>query len=79
MIQSIKAADSVLPCQKPGTAKAWWSKDLQNLKQKSIEIMEIWKSEGRPRDGQTNRERLKVRQIGGQIGYLWSAGTRKTS
>ena len=61
MIQSIKAADSVLPRQKPGTAKAWWSKDLQNLKQKSIEITEIWKSEGRPRDGQTNRERLKVR------------------
>ena len=45
----------------PGVAKSWWTSDLDELKQRSIEITELWKNEGRPHSGPTNATRLHVR------------------
>ena len=61
LICSIKNADQVLPRHKPGIAKNWWTQEVGDLKQKSIEITALWKQEGRPHTGTTNAERLRVR------------------
>ena len=61
LICILKEADSILPRFKAGTAKAWWSSELQQMKQKSIEITNLWKNEGRPKSGPINYERLHVR------------------
>ena len=61
LISSLCAADSILPRYGPGVAKDWWSSDLSALKEKSIDIHNIWLAEGRPRHGPTFLERLRVR------------------
>ena len=61
LISKMKVADKLLPRHKPGVAKGWWTDELEELKQKNIEIHEIWKSEGRPGSGPTYIERLRVR------------------
>ena len=61
LICLMKNADSVLPRYKPGIAKSWWTPELQNLKQQSIDIDHLWKTEGRPCNGSTHQERLCIR------------------
>ena len=63
LISTLKDADANLPRFKAGIEKSWWTSELQELKQKSIDITEIWKNEGRPRNGPTNQERLNVRAV----------------
>ena len=46
---------------KPGIEKHWWTSEVDDLKKKSIEITSLWKQEGRPHNGSTNDERLRVR------------------
>ena len=58
---TLKEADKVLPRHKPGVQKHWWTEELTTLKQQNISIHSIWKSEGKPRSGPTNEERLRVR------------------
>ena len=41
--------------------KHWWSDELTELRNKSIEIHRLWQLEGKPRSGPTSNERLRVR------------------
>ena len=59
----MKDADSSLPRFKPGSEKDWWTNDLSRLKQQSVDIHSLWISEGRPRQGATHDERIRVRAI----------------
>ena len=61
LIKQISDADKALPRHKPGVQKPWWTEELTNLRQKSIDIHRLWQSEGKPRSGPTNTERLKVK------------------
>ena len=57
----IQLASEVLPRHKPGVEKDWWTEGLSELKQKSIEIHNLWKEQGKPNQGPTHTERLQVR------------------
>ena len=57
----ISIADKVLPRHKPGVQKSWWTAELTSLRENSIDIHRLWISEGRPRSGPTNVERLRVK------------------
>ena len=61
LTDTIKNADKALPRHKPGVQKHWWTEELSSLKERNISIHNIWKSEGKPRSGHTNEERLRVR------------------
>ena len=61
VISSVCAAEAVLPRYGPGVEKDWWNPKLTELKQKSIEIHNLWVIEGRPRSGPIYSERLRVR------------------
>lgn len=61
LTQLILKADAVLPRHKPGIQKDWWTTELTELRTKSIEIHALWIDEGRPRQGPTHMERLRVR------------------
>ena len=57
----LKEADASLPRHKPGTEKEWWSENLTDLRNKSIEIQTLWIEQGRPRQGPVHEERLRIR------------------
>ena len=57
----MSTADKVLPRHKPGVQKSWWTAELTSLREESIDIHRLWISEGRPRSGPTNEERLRVK------------------
>ena len=61
LVSALKQADASLPRFKPGVEKDWWTDGLSELRDKSIEIHAIWISAGRPRQGPTNDERLRIR------------------
>ena len=62
IIHSLKEVDSILPRRNnTGSEKNWWSNELSDLKQQSIEIQRLWVAEGRPGQGPTHHERLRVR------------------
>ena len=58
----LKSADSNLP-HVSGQEKEWWTSELTHLKRQSMEIHDLWKAEGRPRNGPTYHERLRVRLL----------------
>ena len=59
----ITNADKILPRHKPGIQKSWWTDELTLLRDKSIEIHRLWISQGRPRSGPTNDERIRVKSL----------------
>ena len=61
LVSLLTLADKVLPRHKPGVQKHWWSDELTELRNKSIEIHRLWQLEGKPRSGPTNTERIRVR------------------
>ena len=61
IISCMQNASKLLPKATRGVEKDWWSSNLTQLREKSIEIHRVWVSEGRPRHGATNAERLNVR------------------
>ena len=61
LIDSIKAADKLLPRHSKGREKNWWTAELSDLKRQSIQIQNLWLAEGRPGIGPTHLERLRVR------------------
>ena len=61
LISSMKSADSALPRFKPGIEKDWWTDGLSRLGDDSIEIQNLWVSEGRPHQGPIHAERLRIR------------------
>ena len=58
----ITASDS-LPRRRAGVEKDWWTSELTQLRDQSIAIQQLWISEGRPRQGSTYLERLRVRAV----------------
>ena len=48
-----------VPVVKLGVQKHWWSPELDSLKQECIDICQLWKSVGCPRNGLINAERLR--------------------
>ena len=61
LIHCLHVADTVLPRQKPGVSKHWWTDGLTELKNRSIEIHLLWKNNGCPRQGPLQDERLRIR------------------
>ena len=61
IVGCLQLADRDLPRFKPGLEKDWWGDELTDLRNESISIHNLWVSEGRPRQGNTNTERLRVR------------------
>jgi len=55
------AAKQCVPSSKPGLQKFWWTPELDELKQQSINVCVLWTSIGRPRSGSINAERLKCK------------------
>ena len=47
----VESGIATVPIIQPGTEKHWWSHELNELKQKSIDAFCIWKDAGRPRSG----------------------------
>ena len=61
LMRCLKESDSHLPRYKPGVEKSWWTPNLTQLRNKSIDIHALWINQGRPRQGPTHEERLLVR------------------
>ena len=61
LVNCITNADASLPRQKPGVEKPWWTDALTELRNESIDIHKLWIDQGRPRQGPTHEERLRVR------------------
>ena len=61
LLHCLQQADSLLPRKKSGVGKDWWTEGLTELKKKSIEIHNVWKGAGQPRQGPIHSERLRVR------------------
>ena len=61
LINLVTQADRVLPRHKPGVQKSWWTEELTALRDQSIDIYRLWEAEGKPRSGDTNRERLRIK------------------
>ena len=57
----MKAAAAPLPRHKPGVEKGWWTPQLTELHQQSIDIHRLWIAEGQPHHGSTHREKIRVR------------------
>ena len=51
----------LITATKKRVEKEWWTEGLTELKNKSIEIHTLWISQGRPRQGWTHDERVRVR------------------
>ena len=54
-LSRVVEASKILPSRdsRNGIEKDWWTPELTQLKNKSIEIHALWVQEGRPRQGQT--------------------------
>ena len=46
-----------------GFHKHWWSPELEDLKQKCVDVTDIWKSAGKPSSGDINAARLKCKYL----------------
>ena len=62
IVQCLKLAENTcVPVCKVGFHKHWWSPELDDMKQKCIDITNLWTSVGRPRCGTINAERLRCK------------------
>ena len=62
IVQSLVVASQSLPKTSVNRGeKDWWSPNLTSLQEQSIAIQSAWIAEGRPRQGPTYAERLRVR------------------
>ena len=55
------AASSNIPVVKTGVQKHWWTPELDDLKQQCIEATDLWKLAGRPRSGDVNSNRVRIK------------------
>ena len=60
-VYTLKSAARPLRRHKPGTEKNWWTPNLTRLRNQSIDIHRLWGIEGKPRQGPTHLERMRVR------------------
>ena len=61
IVAALTEASSTLPKMKKGVEKDWWTPNLTLLRDQSKAIQSLWIAEGRPRQGPTQAERLRVR------------------
>ena len=61
LLSCLKHAEAPLPRVKPGVEKDWWTSNLTNLRNQSIDIHRRWESAGKPRQGLLHLERLRIR------------------
>ena len=61
IVQCLNTASQYIPSIKVGSQKHWWRPDLDELKQKCIDMTHLWSSVGRPRSGSINAERLRCK------------------
>ena len=61
LVRCMLHASESLPRYRRGVEKEWWTKELTDLRDQSIAIQNLWIDEGRPRQGFTHLERLRVR------------------
>ena len=61
IIDCIVTASKSLPKCSPGIEKDWWCPELTLLRDQNITIQGLWIQEGRPKQGPTYQERLRVR------------------
>ena len=61
LINCIMEASQSLPRYQRGVEKEWWTRELTDLRDQSISIQNVWISVGRPRQGTTHLERLRIR------------------
>ena len=61
IVNCLKEADSILTRAKPGVQKDWWTRNLTDLRNKSVEVHSLWIHQGRPHQGSIHDERLRVR------------------
>ena len=63
LLSCLKKADAPLPRHKPGVEKEWWTTNLTDIRNQSINIHRRWLAEGKPRQGLLHLERLRIRSI----------------
>ena len=61
LVDIVTEADKVLPRHHPGVQKHWWNDHLTTLRNQNISIHRDWRDAGKPHDGSTNHERLRIR------------------
>ena len=61
ILNVLRISDAVLPRRKHGIAKHFWSNELDDLKQKSIDAFSLWKLAGRPSSGPLHLEKTTAR------------------
>jgi len=61
IVHCLHISRQYVPRVKAGFHKHWWHPDLDDLKQKCIDITTLWSSVGRPHSGLINDERLKCK------------------
>ena len=59
----LKTAAASLLRHKPGVEKSWWTPELSQIRQQSIDIHRLWVAEGQPGNGPTHIEKVRVRAI----------------
>jgi len=57
----LTSATRCIPHVKTNIQKHWWTVDLDELKQQSIDAHDLWKSVGRPRSGDINTNRVRCK------------------
>lgn len=57
----LTAARHCVPQVKVGIEKHWWSAELEELKQRCIDITRIWRENGCPRSGSINDDRVRIK------------------
>jgi len=55
------AAKSSIPTVKLGFQKHWWTPELDELKHQCIAATDLWKAAGRPRSGDVNSNRVRIK------------------
>jgi len=56
-----KSAECSVPVYKVGVQKHWWIPELDELKQLSIDATAVWKAAGKPRSGEVNVNRVRIK------------------
>jgi len=55
------AAKLTIPSVKVGVEKHWWTPELDDLKRQCIDATELWKVYGKPRSGELNANRVRIK------------------
>ena len=61
IVHCLNTSSQYIPSIKVGSQKHWWRPDLDELKQKCIDMTNLWSSVNRPRSGSINAESLKCK------------------